>query len=236
MSKLDVTDQLLRQLITEVAPQVAKVTGWELNLSTLSSRALPKERAYEEILLSRLNVFGNDPGAEAPRNLIERLVEYVFEGSIQAAYQPNDQEILVVRENVDDSNLDGLRLTLAHELVHRGQHITYPQIFNEIEGHLHKISIAAIEKADPAEVQGILNAIEETRPLMVLLESHAFYVQQQLAQTVYPAGRIEQQRSLPVMLFRLFGQQKISQYQEGLPMVASAAQNGTINNLFQSVR
>jgi hypothetical protein len=234
MTKLEITDNLLQQLIHEVAPHVEQATGWDLNLATLNARALPKNQAYEEIVLGRLRNMGNGEDVAARRGLIERLVEYVFEGSIQAAYQPNDQAILVVRENVDDSNLDGLRLTLAHELVHRGQHVTHPELFAKIENQLHAINPGMIETPDPDQVQTILDALEEIRPIMVLLESHAFYIQQQLAMNVYPEGRIEEQRSLPVYLFRLFGGYKLSQYQEGLPAVSNAAQNGKVNELFHS--
>jgi hypothetical protein len=31
--------------------------------------------------------------------------------------------MLIIGENVDDSNIDGLRLVVAHELVLRGQHL-----------------------------------------------------------------------------------------------------------------
>lgn len=236
MTKLEITDNLLRRLIHEVAPHVEQVTGWSLNLATLNARALPKNQAYEEIVLGRLRNMGNDGDAAARRGLIERLVEYVFEGSIQAAYQPNDEEILVVRENVDDSNLDGLRLTLAHELVHRGQHVAHPELFSKIENQLHAINPATIEQPEPEQMQAVINALEEIRPIMVLLESHAFYVQGQLAANVYPNGRIEEQRSLPVYLFRLFGGYKMSQYHEGLPAISNAAQNGNVNDLFYSFR
>jgi hypothetical protein len=235
MAKLEITDVTLKRLIAEVAPHVEQATGWELNLGTLGARALPKNRAYEEIVLGRLRNIGDEGDTAARRGLIERLVEYVFEGSIQAAYQPNDQAILVVRENVDDSNLDGLRLTLAHELVHRSQHVTHPELFAKIENQLHAISLATIEKPEPDQVQTILQTLEEIRPIMVLLESHAFYIQKQLAVNVYPHGRIEEQRSLPVYLFRLFGGYKLSQYHEGLPAISNAAQNGQVDALFHKI-
>jgi hypothetical protein len=236
MTKLEITDNLLQRLIGEVAPHVERAIGWDLNLASLNARALPKNQAYEEIVLGRLRKLGNEGDEAARRGLVERLVEYVFEGSIQAAYQPNDGEILVVRENVDDSNLDGLRLTLAHELVHRGQHIAHPELFAKIENQLHAINPATIEKPDPDQLQAVLDALEEIRPIMVLLESHAFYIQGQLAANVYPQGRIEEQRSLPVYLFRLFGGYKLSQYHEGLPAISNAAQNGNVNELYHSFR
>ncbi len=236
MAKLEITDDTLKRLIDEVAPHVEQATGWDLNLATLRAHALPKNQAYEEIVLGRLRNMGNEGDPAARRGLIERLVEYVFEGSIQAAYQPNDEEILVVRENVDDSNLDGLRLTLAHELVHRGQHVAHPELFAKIENQLHAINPATIEKPEPDQVQTILDALEEIRPIMVLLESHAFYVQGQLAANVYPHARIEEQRSLPVYLFRLFGGYKMSQYHEGLPAVSNAARNGNVNELYRTFR
>jgi hypothetical protein len=37
---------------------------------------------------------------------------------------------MVVRENGDDSDLDGLKLFLAHELTHRSQRVHHPAFSN----------------------------------------------------------------------------------------------------------
>ena len=51
---------------------------------------------------------------------LERMVEYLVEQDTLAAYLPGADEILAIRENVDDSNLNSLRLALGHELMNRG--------------------------------------------------------------------------------------------------------------------
>jgi hypothetical protein len=57
----------------------------------------------------------------------------MLEFTILAAYQPITGEILAIRENVDDSNLEGLKLVVGHELVHRGQHVQYPELFLRLD-------------------------------------------------------------------------------------------------------
>lgn len=236
MEKLEITDTLLEQLIGEVAPHVVQATGWDLRLDGLSSRALPKERAYEEILLGRLRAYGVHPDSSTPRIFIERALEYIFEGSVLGAYQPGDEEILVVSENVDESNLDGLRVVLGHELVHRGQHVQYPELFAQVEDRLRTVVAPAILAPETVDLQQVLNAVEAIKPVMTLFESHAAYVQGYLAQVVYPRAKIEEHRTLPVLLMRLIGGQKVSQYQEGLPAIVSAAQSGSIDQLYRDAR
>ncbi|NLG99778.1 MAG: hypothetical protein GX491_20675 [Chloroflexi bacterium] len=121
MPKIDVTPELVGRLINQVAPLVEFTTRWSLDLQTLKYRVLPKNRGYEEIVLARFAGVGLPVEIDKPRSPGELLIEYMLENNILGAYEPSTQEILVVRENVDESNLDGLRLILAHELVHRGQ-------------------------------------------------------------------------------------------------------------------
>lgn len=63
------------------------------------------------------------------REFVDRTVEYLVEINVLAAYEPLTNELMVVRGKVDDSNLDGLKLVLAHELTHRGQHVHHPALF-----------------------------------------------------------------------------------------------------------
>ena len=66
-----------------------------------------------------------------------------------------------------------------------------------------------------------------------LIESHASVVQHTLNRNYYPDARIESHWSLPVLLFRLFGAEKLSQYQDGIPMVMEAMKRGAIDDLYQ---
>ena len=131
--RLVVTEQLIREVVHEVAPVVSEATGWPLEIRALGHRVLPRDRGYEEVLLARIKGAGIDLGDAPKRGLLERLLEYVVEGTVLAAYEPSTSELLVVRENVDDSNLDGLRLVVAHELVHRGQHVNHGELFAQVD-------------------------------------------------------------------------------------------------------
>ncbi len=233
MPRLDVTDALLHIVVQDMAPLVERLTGWNLHLGTLRQRVLPKERGYEEILLSRMQAAGVNVEDDSPRNIMERLAEYMLEETVLAAYEPGSGEILVIRENVDDSNLDGLRLVVAHELVHRGQHVNHPEIFAQVDQSTRSVCQMALD-SDSARVMA-LEHLQRIQPAMTMLESHAMYVQNTIKRLYLPKAVIESHFNLAVMLMRLLAAPKVAQYTGGIPAVAKATRNGTLDELFRSV-
>ena len=228
MPKLIIDDTLISALVGEVGPLVSSITGWDLRLANLCCRVLPKDQGYEEIVESKLHALGLsfNPG----RDIVTRTVEYLVENNVLAAYEPLTNELMVVRENVDDSNSDGLKVVLGHELTHRGQHMTHPEIFERV----NRILVDMIKGVETGQVdlQKLRGYFEEVQPLMTLIESHASYVQGVLCQRYFPQAQIEHHLSLPVLLFRVLGYGKGAQYTEGLPQVATAMQQGSIDRLF----
>jgi hypothetical protein len=230
MPKLIIDDTLILALVGEVGPLVSSIIGWNLQLSGMRCRVLPKDQGYEEIVESKLLALGLpfNPG----RDIVTRTVEYLVENNVLAAYEPLTNELMVVRENVDDSNLDGLKVVLGHELTHRGQHMTHPEIFERV----NRILVDMIKGVETGQVdlQKLRRYFEEVQPLMTLIESHASYVQGVLCQRYFPQAQIEHHLSLPVLLFRVLGYGKVAQYTEGLPQVATAMQQGSIDRLFSN--
>lgn len=230
MPKLNITDHLVQECIRQVAPLVSLTTGWDLDLPNLRSRVLPKEQGYEEILVGRLEQLGLIGWQEMLPGFLERLIEYMVEANTLAAYMPSVGEILVLRENVDDSNLDGLKLVLAHELVHRGQHIAHGHLFSRVDGLLREAFIQM--KSEDTDIQHMRQMLEQVQPIMTLLESHAAYVQGLLRQTNFPKARVESHFNLATLLMRLFGAPKVAQYTDGLPQVAAAVKAGRLESLY----
>jgi len=171
MERLDVTERLVSRLIREVVPLVEGATGWGLKIESLRSRVLPKDQGYEEVVLGRLRAAGVAFDDDAPRSLVERLLEYVVEGNVLGAYQPRTEELLIIRENVDDSNLDGLRVVVAHELVHRGQHVNHGPLFGRVDTAAREAFECIARGGSMREVRAKINTI---KPVMTLLESHAY--------------------------------------------------------------
>lgn len=231
MEKIDVTVPLIRDIVDDVSPLVERATKWDLAIESLDLKVLPKERGYEEVLLGRMKGLGIPVQEDGPRPIFERLIEYVLESTILAAYQPNSQEILVIRENVDDSNLDGLKLVIGHELVHRGQHVQHPQLFLRLDEILK--DVLGTFTSGKADVKSLIPKMEEIRPIMTLIESHARYIQEQLKQIYFPDAKIETHFNLATLLMRLFGKRKISQYTDGIADVASASRKGDVDSLFK---
>jgi hypothetical protein len=229
MPKLVLDDTSITALVSEIAPLVSAITGWDLQLGGLRCRVLPKDQGYEEIVENKMLALGLSFIPE--RDIVTRTVEYLVENNILAAYEALTNELMVVRENVDDSNLDGLKVVLGHELTHRGQHIAHPQLF----ARLNRILAEMIKGLETGQVDlhKLRGYFEEVRPLMTLSESHASYVQGILLQRYFPQAQIEHHSSLPVLLFRVLGYGKVAQYTEGLPQVAAAALTGGIDGLFR---
>jgi len=233
MKKLHITETLIGGLIEEVAPLVEKVTKWNLELSSLQTRILPKDRGYEEVLLGRLRGAGIQVDDEHSRTFIERLIEYVLESNIAGAYQPSTQEILIIRENVDESNLDGLKLVAAHELVHRGQHVNFVHLFDQVDEAIREAYYEL--NREGANLVKAIQIMEKIRPVMTLMESHAHYVQALLQHSYFPSAEIETHFNIATLLMRLFGQKKISQYMEGIPEVSSAMDSGNVDLLYMKL-
>lgn len=234
MKKLNITKILIRKTIVEVAPLVEKVTEWNLAIGSLGTMVLPKDRGYEEVLLGRLRGAGIMIDDDHPRTFLGKLIEYVLESNIAGAYQPSTQEILIIRENVDESNLEGLKLVVAHELVHRGQHVHFPHIFVRVDEAIRN-TFYELNKEKP-NLGEALHIMEKLQPVMTLLESHAHYIQNMLKQTYFPDATIESHFNIATLLMRLFGQKKISQYTEGIPEVASAMASGKTDSLYSRLR
>jgi len=229
MQLLTVSDELVQSIVREVAPLVEQLTNWPLGIESLRCRVLAKDQGYEEVIVGRLRGAGVAVDDAESRNLLDRILEYIIEGVVLAAYQPATQELLVIRENVDESNLDGLRLVVGHELVHRGQHLRYPELFCRID------QVIAEVFNNPLGLRTIIARVAGLKPLMTLLESHAHYVQEQLRQQFFPEAVIEHHFNLPAVLMRVFGRGKLAQYKDGVPMVARAVAQGHLDRLFQEL-
>lgn len=232
MAKLEVNNALVQTIIQEVAPLVSRFTGWSLDLPHLRSRVLPREQGYEEIFLGRIKQLGVQGWEEIMPGVFERVIEYMVEQNVCAAYMHIPGEILVIGENVDDSNMEGLKVILGHELVHRGQHIAHGKVFAQVDNLLVRAFNEL--KSESMDIKRIQLYIEQIQPVMTLLESHAAYIQEQLKQACYPGARVESHYNVASLLMRMIGAQKISQYTEGLPQVAAAVAGGDVNRLYAS--
>jgi len=234
MTRLDVSVELAHSLVREVAPLVEGVTNWTLDAGALVIRVLPRDRGYEEIVLRRLEAAGVLADDGAPRGIVERMVEHVLEHNVAGAYEPSRGELMLVRENVDDSNLDGLRLVVAHELVHRGQHLNHPELFARLDSATREAF--DLMESNRGGFRAVLDKVKEVQSIMTLLESHAVYVQETLRKTHFPQASIETHHGLTALLFRFLAGAKVEQYREGIPQVAEAVASGTVDSLFAKLK
>lgn len=233
MAPLDVAEGQVRRLIADVAPLVSHLTGWNLRTGDLGARVLAKAGSNEEIVRRRLKSAGIAPPPRQAGGFYERLMERLVEESILAAYDHGGQEILVVRENVEGADLDGLRLVLAHELVHRGQHVRHRDLFDRADALLRAIYLAA--GPDGAAADGAGAPVAPLEAIMTLLESHARYVEEEVKRLYLPRATLRSGFDMMVFLLQALAPGKGRQYTDGLPAVAAAAGNGTVDSLYESL-
>ena len=232
MPQLDITDLLLRDLVEGIGPLVEAITQWDLQREGLTVRVIPRQHVYAEILLKRLRGAGIDVDDDAPQGIADRLVAYLLEGNVLGAYEPSTEELLVVRENVRGSNLGGLALIVAHELVHRGQHVRHGHLFERVDDAVRELYACSMRGGfRPRELK---RAIDRIMPTMTLLESHAHHIQSLLAQSALKHGHIERHVGPSALLLRLLARHKLLQYTRGVPVVAAAMRSDQLDNLFLS--
>jgi len=230
MKKLNITSDLIQNIVKEITPLVENLTQWQLNINTLRILILPKDQGYEEVILGRLQGAGIHIDKNHPRSIIEKLLEHVLEANILGAYQPGTQEIIIIRENVDESNPEGLKLIIGHELVHRGQHLYFKHLFDQVDERI-KNTFDYINSGT-VPLKKITQEMEKIRPIMSLIESHAYYIQNILKQNYFPKAKIESHFNVATVLMSIFGKAKSSQYTEKIPEVNNAFNNGNMDSLY----
>lgn len=230
MKKLNITCDLIQNIVKDITPLIENLTQWQLRINTLRILVLPKNQGYEEVILGRLRGAGILIDKNHPRSIIEKLLEHVIEANILGAYQPGTQEIIIIRENVDESNIDGLKLIIGHELVHRGQHLYFKHLFDQVDERIK--NIFGYINSDMVSLKEITQEMEKIRPIMSLIESHAYYIQNVLKQNYFPEAKIESHFNVATVLMSTFGKAKTSQYTEKIPEVSKAFNNGTMDSLY----
>jgi hypothetical protein len=227
MAKLEVTEALVRALVREVAPIVERLTGWQLRAEQMAVCVIPKTQAYEEIFLARLQRLSPSGDLSAfSEGIVRRLAEYVLEGTALAAYDHTNGTLYVVRENVDDSNQDGLKVIIGHELVHRGQGLYHPDLLRRTEQ-------VAAEVLTAETISGKIEKIQEANAVMTLLEGHATLVQGVLRR-LYTKAKIERHWGITALLFRSLGFLKARQYTVGAKRLAALESPKELEALYRS--
>lgn len=234
MAPLDVSESPVLRLVAGVAPLVSHLTGWNLRTGDLGVRVLERAGCNEEIVRRRLKSAGIEAAPCQAGGFYERLMDRLVEENVLAAYDHGGQTIVVIRENVEEADLDGLRLILAHELVHRGQHVRHPELFGRADALLRDVYLS--RGPDGGAAAGGNASFARLDAIMTLLESHARYVEDEVKRLYLPRATIRQGFNMMAFLLQALAPAKGRQYSDGLPAVAAAASEGTLDSLYDSLR
>lgn len=226
---LKITDMLVSGLVAEVAPLVENLTGWTLELESMNSRVINRKNGYEEIVVNRLRGAGIEIDENEGKSFVEYIIGYIVENNVLGVYQPAQEELLIIRENMSCGNLDALKLVVAHELVHRGQHVHHPELIRQVDKAIRETFQAL---SGHAGVRAVRAKIAELQPLMTLMESHAYYVQELLGTSHFYRAMVKSRSGLATLALRIFGGVKLSQYKGDVSAVKEAMAADKIDSLY----
>ena len=89
-------------------------------------------------------------------------------------------------------------MVLSHELVHRGQHMIHRHLFTQVDDLLRQAFI--LMQSEDTDFQRMRQIMEQVKPIMTLLESHAAYIQGYLKQVNFPDAQIKSDFNLVTLL------------------------------------
>jgi len=213
--RLNIDHDLVRHCLEEVGPLVESLTGWP---GLLESTSVEIEEDAVAFWAKTMGSF--DLGLP---DLAKRVLSHVVFKKALAAYAPHAKRIVVNGKEAVFSNLDGLKVILGHELVHRGQFLYEPGLLARYDAAVRELRPKLLD-AD-LSIRGFLAwfLASPLQQLMKHMEGYAAHVQTDFLQTYYNCamplvhvGLLERMLA-PVLphLFKEMAEVKVKQYTEG---------------------
>lgn len=120
VERLDITDEMVRHCIAEVAPIVERLTGWPDLTEGLNVDVTDGTSAY--VLRDKLKASGVDPDSFTA-SVYAYIADNTFApGMGVALYDPGTHTIVINADVMNHTGFDTLKAIVGHELVHVGQY------------------------------------------------------------------------------------------------------------------
>lgn len=168
VSRLELTDEMVRACFDEILPLVERYTGWTglgdgLKLSIVDSvapivlREIFKEKGVQQESFE----------AACFQALVDHGAGY---SAVAGLYDPPSDSIVLNRPLMEQNGLEFLKIILAHELVHAGQFRNTPGLAAyAMDYNRRSLGLVAADPSGPS--------LKERRQYMLELEGHATYIE-----------------------------------------------------------
>lgn len=179
--RLTLDAPIIAMAAREVSMFVEVITGWEKLLEGVRFEVVDSLAAAHRIgtdnVLARAHLDAEQAARVEARRRGPRP-------EVVALFEPRERCIYLSRPMFESNNVDVLKLTLGHELVHVGQLIHHPELRELLdELHLEQLQAIAAQRKWPAD------RLREFFGVLANLEGYARYVEQAL-RLFYPCSDV----------------------------------------------
>lgn len=183
--KVDVTPELLRAIVTEVAPLVRQYSDYDIDFENVPVTLLDHDD-IAAIDASFLEIIG-DLWNTIP-GFVRRALVRSFMANGLAFYHFGTRSIHVLPRALRRMNLDALKVAIAHELVHAGQFQTRPELAAQLKQRHHDLLDKALGDPEPPDLVRCLREYVEWRleDFGQDVEGEAAMVERKIATWHYP--------------------------------------------------
>ncbi|MCB1144814.1 MAG: hypothetical protein KDK54_21380 [Leptospiraceae bacterium] len=188
VQRLDLNDDLINHCLSEVCPMVESLTGWKGLLIGLKFEMIDSiTQILDKIVKIPIETFNGIPQ--------KIFLKFVSRGML-ALYEPHWHTIFIFKGKVSGNNLDALKVTLGHELVHVGQFKYHPELILEQERAMN-IFQGMLQK-DIVEEQAIIKLFQNSSYIafMEKIEGYAYYIQKDFLEKYYNCATFFEQGSM----------------------------------------
>lgn len=179
-----VSERSLEKIISDVAPKVEQLTGWNAHLDSLNLKIIRRSQLWEHSAKVKYDLLGIDAEAKTEKGKKAlQATKLIMPYLILAEYEPLSGTMLVVPDNLRfGTNESGISLTIGHELTHRCQFTNNPQFGKMYVSMVRRMFGANAYDDDPSEDKGTAKYLQS---YMTLVEGDASFVQSQLKGMYY---------------------------------------------------
>jgi hypothetical protein len=178
INRLQVDNELVRHCLNEVTPLVENLTGWSDLLEGLSVDVTDNFENHMSELVDRA-------GMTPDPNVLKMFSKIIF-NSILALCDPLSNKLIVNKTKTSKLNLDALKVTMGHELVHVGQFKYHPVLITENEKSWEWLK-DILEKDQSMSLKELIDKIQSSpfNNQLTRIEGYAYYIQKDFLERHY---------------------------------------------------
>jgi hypothetical protein len=194
--RVDLSGALVAHCLAEIGPMVERLTGWVDIVQRTRVEVVPGPSLAWGAVLGAVS--GTKLGA-LERTVLDTVMGI---GGLAGLYDPYGRTVYLVESTLGAQNLDGVKVTLGHELVHAGQFLHHPELIERYSTYVASMVTANAtdntspradadpggDVLDPRLGPAAAAAYQQSRSFMTNLEGYATYIEHDHLRPRYPMG------------------------------------------------